>query len=86
MRVSELIGSITSIFFAFILFFSLASNPPIHIAWKRTSELIAPGDLQLLGASMAEYIWRNLFPALVALILVAVALAVSLYTLLRGGE
>lgn len=85
MRPYEVFGSLAAIFFALILFFSLASNPPIHSAWVRGGESLSSPGFEELGAAISSYLWRNLYPALVGLVLVAVALAVALSALLRRG-
>lgn len=86
MKLYEVFGSISAIIFALILFFSLASNPPIHSAWMRGAEELMPPDLGAIGEAISLYLWVNLYPALVAFIMVAVAFAVALVALLRRGE
>lgn len=86
MRGYEVFGSLAAIFFAIILFFSLASNPPIHSAWSRGAEEFVAPDFDLIGRAIGLYLWENLYLALAAFILVAVALAVSIVALLRRGE
>ena len=86
MKFYELFGSIAAIFFAFILFFSLASNPPLYSEWVRgSSELVKPGFSEL-GEAISTYLWINLYPALIGLIVLAVTLAVALSALLRRGK
>ena len=85
MNLCELFGSLAAIFFALILFFSLASNPPIHSAWVRGGGLTAP-SFEELGDAISSHLWRNLYPALIGLIVIAVVLAVALSALLRRGE
>jgi len=86
MKTYEVVGSLAAIFFAVILFFSLASNPPIHAAWMRGAEDLTPPNFNLIGRMISTYIWNNLYAALMGFIVLAVALAVALAALLKRGE
>ncbi|MCS7125291.1 MAG: hypothetical protein NZ929_00025 [Aigarchaeota archaeon] len=84
MRGYQVFGSLTAIVFAILLFFSLGSNPPIHVGWTRSIEELKPLDFNIIGRAIGQYLWENLYIALLALILVAIALAISVSVLLRG--
>lgn len=86
MKGYQVFGSITAIIFATLLFLTLASNPPIHLGWRKTVEEIKPLDFNTIGRAISQYIWENFYMAFIALILVAVALAFSIVALLRRGE
>lgn len=86
MRGYQVFSSILSIILAVLLFFSLETNPPIHFGWSRRADELKPLDLSIIGKSIGQYLWDNLYIALLALIIVAVVLAFSLSVLLRMGE
>lgn len=86
MRGYQVFGSLTAILFATLLFLALASNPPIHLGWRKAVEEIKPLDVNTIGRSISQYIWENFYMALIALILVAVALAFSVVALLKRGD
>ncbi len=86
MRGYQVFGSLTAILFATLLFLTLSSNPPIHLGWRKTVEEIKPLDFNIIGRAIGQYLWENLYMALLAFVLVAVALAFSIVALLRRSD
>ena len=86
MKGYQVFGSLTAILFAALLFLTLASNPPIHLGWRKTVEELKPLDINAIGRAISQYLWENLYIALLALVLVAVALAFSIVALLRRSD
>lgn len=83
MKPYQVFGSIITVIFAMILFFTLASNPPIHVGWVRDTEGLISQNLDLIGKAVSRYLWENLYLAFLGLVLVVVALALSIVALLR---
>lgn len=86
MRGYQVFGSLTAILFVTLLFLTLSSNPPIHLGWRKTVEEIKPLDFNIIGRAIGQYLWENLYMALLAFVLVAVALAFSIVALLRRSD
>lgn len=84
MRGYQVFGSLTAILFAVLLFLSLESDPPIYRAWDGRFSELEPPAADVVGRVLGEYLWEELYIALLGLILVAVALALSVSVLLRG--
>ncbi|MEM1743202.1 MAG: hypothetical protein QXK95_04470 [Nitrososphaerota archaeon] len=83
MKPYQAFGSVIAVIFAMILFFTLASNPPIHVGWLRDTEDLIPQNLNLIGRAISTYLWENLYLAFLGLVLVVIVLALSIVVLLR---
>ncbi len=86
MRVAEALGSVAAIFFAIVLFYALAGNPPAYRYWGESLDRLIPPDFVALSREISGYIWGSLFPLFIAFGLVLLTLALGLTALLRREE
>ncbi len=83
MKFAELLGSVSTIVLAFVLIYSFATSPPVYERWNdATSRLITPSAIES-GKAISIYIWRDLFPAIIALAIALLAFIMALVVLLR---
>ncbi len=86
MRVSEIIGTLSSVLFAALFISSLAVRPPIYAYWGENTERILSGGLQELGTVLSDYLLGVFFPALTGVIIVVIGIIIGVSMLLREGE
>ncbi|MDT7877424.1 MAG: hypothetical protein RQ862_02560 [Candidatus Caldarchaeales archaeon] len=86
MRVSEIIGILSSVLFAALFITSLAARPPIYAYWGENTKRILSGGLQELGTVLSDYLLGGFFPALTGVIIVVIGIIIGVSMLLREGE
>jgi hypothetical protein len=83
MKRTELLGSISTLVLAIAILYSFATSPPTDEHWNdATSRLIMPSALES-GKAISIYIWEDLFPAVIALVIALLAFVMALVVLLR---
>lgn len=85
MRLAEVLGSAAAIILASILFTVLAGEPPAYRFWGDGLLRLIKPEFYTLGREVGNYIYRSLFPALIAFGLLLLTLALGVSALLRRG-
>jgi hypothetical protein len=83
LKTTEIIGTIASVIFAAVVIVIFASNPPLYAYWGNNLNRLSNLGVSELGAAIGRYIWRELFPAMIAFLMVLIALILGVSALLR---
>ncbi len=83
MKPSEIVGTIVSVIFAAVVITIFASNPPLYRYWGSNLHRLSNLGIDELGAAIGRYVWRDLFPAMIAFLMLIIALILGVSALLR---
>lgn len=83
MKASEIIGTTASVIFAAVVIIIFASNPPLYYYWNENLSRLSNLGTNELGAIIGRYVWGELFPAMIAFLIVVIALILGVSALLR---
>lgn len=83
MKTAEIIGTIASVTFAAVVIAIFASNPPLYAYWGNNIDRLSNLGVSELGVAISRYVWRELFPAMIAFLMVLIALILGASALLR---
>ncbi|MDW8092080.1 MAG: hypothetical protein RMJ06_00090 [Nitrososphaerota archaeon] len=84
MRVSYVVGTLSTIVFALLLLYAVSDNPPLYDYWGMNLRRLIPFDLGTITYTIGEYVWVNLFPALIGVLIAVLTLIIGISMLLRS--
>ncbi len=83
MRFAEILGAVTAVLLAFIVFSALAGPSPAYKFWGDSINRLVPADPDTLWRSISSTLYGQLFPLFIAFGLVLLTLVIGLSAMLR---
>jgi hypothetical protein len=78
MRWSQVFGTISSILLAAVIFFTLATSPPVYRYWGTALNRLVNEDLGALGRDLSSLLWSGLAFPLIGIFIVVLVLALGI--------
>ncbi|BAJ51524.1 hypothetical protein CSUB_C1673 [Candidatus Caldarchaeum subterraneum] len=86
MRLAEILGAVTALLLAFVVFSALAGPSPAYRYWGEESQRLVPAEPNAEWRAVSILLFGGLFPLFVSFGLVVLTLVIGLSALLRGEE
>lgn len=81
MRWTQVFGTVSSILLAAVIFFTLATSPPVYRYWGDALNRLVREDLGALGRDVSSLLWSGLAFPLIGIFVVVLALALGIGSL-----
>ncbi len=81
MRWSQFFGTVSSILLAAVIFFTLATSPPVYRYWGQALDRLVREDLGSLGRDLSSLLWSGLAFPLIGIFVVVLVLALGIGSL-----
>ncbi|MEM0350100.1 MAG: hypothetical protein QXE96_03780 [Candidatus Caldarchaeum sp.] len=86
MRLAEVLGAITAILLAFVVFSALAGPSPAYRYWADDGQRLVPAEPNAEWRAISTILFGGFFPLFVSFGLVVLTLVIGLSALLRRDE
>jgi hypothetical protein len=81
MRWSQVFGTISSILLAAVIFFTLATSPPVYKYWGKALDRLVSEDVGSLSKDLSSLLWSGLAFPLIGIFIVVLVLAMGIGSL-----
>ncbi len=78
MKSGQVFGTISSILLAAVVFFTLATSPPVYKYWGPALNRLVSEDLGALGRDLSSLFWSGLAFPLIGIFVVVLLLALGI--------
>ncbi|MDJ0274443.1 MAG: hypothetical protein QXO17_05270 [Nitrososphaerota archaeon] len=78
MRWTQVFGTVSSILLAAVIFFTLATSPPVYRYWGDALNRLVREDVGALGRDVSSLLWSGLAFPLIGIFVVVLALALGI--------
>ena len=78
MRWSQVFGTISSILLAAVIFFTLATSPPVYKYWGKALDRLVSEDIGSLGKDLSSLLWSGLAFPLIGIFIVVLVIVLGI--------
>lgn len=86
MRLAEVLGAVTAVALAFVVFSALTGPSPAYLFWGEETQRLVPAEPAAVWRVVSNFLFGQLFPLFIAFGLVVLTLVIGLTAMLRKEE